>query len=75
MVGRHPISRPSWRRGLRMSLDGKIALVTGATRGIGRAVAEELARRGASLVLTGRTREALDAVARPLGAEGLVLDV
>jgi NAD(P)-dependent dehydrogenase (short-subunit alcohol dehydrogenase family) len=58
-----------------MSLDGKIALVTGATRGIGRAVAEELARRGASLVLTGRTWEALEAVARPLGAEGLVLDV
>jgi len=58
-----------------MSLDGKVALVTGATRGIGRAVAEEFSRRGASLVLTGRTAETVAAVGGPLGAEGVVLDV
>jgi NAD(P)-dependent dehydrogenase (short-subunit alcohol dehydrogenase family) len=43
-------------------LSGKIALVTGATRGIGRAVALALARDGAHLILTGRTSGALEEV-------------
>jgi meso-butanediol dehydrogenase/(S,S)-butanediol dehydrogenase/diacetyl reductase len=58
-----------------MPLEGRVALVTGATRGIGRAVAEELARQGARLVLTGRTKEAVEAVAGPLGAQAVILDV
>ncbi|HEV3177151.1 MAG TPA: SDR family NAD(P)-dependent oxidoreductase, partial [Stellaceae bacterium] len=33
------------------SLEGKVAIVTGASRGIGAGIAEELAREGASLVL------------------------
>lgn len=41
-------------------LHGKIALVTGASRGIGRAIAVELARRGAHLILQGRAAGALE---------------
>jgi NAD(P)-dependent dehydrogenase (short-subunit alcohol dehydrogenase family) len=47
------------------------ALVTGASRGIGLAVAAALARRGASLVLTGRKADALDAVVGQLRSQGV----
>ena len=39
------------------SLQGQIALVTGASRGIGKAIAQELGRAGAIVYLTGRTRQ------------------
>jgi NAD(P)-dependent dehydrogenase (short-subunit alcohol dehydrogenase family) len=47
-------------------LQGKVAIVTGASRGIGRAIALRLARSGASVVLTARDEMALDAAAREL---------
>ncbi|MFC7050604.1 SDR family NAD(P)-dependent oxidoreductase [Emcibacter nanhaiensis] len=43
-------------------LDGKIALITGASRGIGRAVALEFAREGADVILVARTVGALEAL-------------
>jgi len=51
-------------------LDGKIALVTGAGRGIGRAVALAFAAAGAELVLVSRTKSELDEIAREIIAGG-----
>jgi len=52
------------------SLNGRVALVTGASRGIGRAVALGLARSGADVVLAARHRPALEAVALEIEARG-----
>ena len=51
-------------------LDGKRALVTGASRGLGRACAAALAEAGARLVLAARNREALEQVAEEIAAAG-----
>jgi 3-oxoacyl-[acyl-carrier protein] reductase len=48
----------------------RVALVTGASRGIGRACAERLARAGFDLVVCSRDPEAIETVANELGAEG-----
>ncbi len=46
-----------------MTLSGKVALITGASRGIGRSIAVELARRGADVAIIGRDGSALDGTA------------
>ena len=48
-------------------LTGKVAIVTGASRGIGRAIAEIFLREGARVVICGRKQETLDQVAREIG--------
>src|SRR4029453_15541417 len=51
-------------------LDGKRAVVTGASRGLGRSMALALADAGADVVITGRTQESLDATADEIRARG-----
>ena len=50
------------------SLDGKVAIVTGASSGIGRAISRDLADLGCRLVLSGRNQDRLDALAAEIGA-------
>jgi short-subunit dehydrogenase len=52
-----------------MELSGRTALLTGATGGLGRAIAQALAGHGANLVLSGRVAEALEALAAELPGE------
>ncbi|KQT68945.1 MULTISPECIES: SDR family NAD(P)-dependent oxidoreductase [unclassified Aureimonas] len=60
-----------------LQLHGKTALVTGSTAGIGLAIARRLAEEGASVVLTGRSREKIDAALADIGvptARGIAAD-
>jgi NAD(P)-dependent dehydrogenase (short-subunit alcohol dehydrogenase family) len=50
-----------------MDMQNKVAVVTGGNSGIGLAIAEELIARGATVVITGRRKDALDSAAAALG--------
>ena len=56
-------------------LDGRIALITGAARGIGAAIARQYLQAGARLVLVDRDGEALASVARDTGGLAVVADI
>jgi 3-oxoacyl-[acyl-carrier protein] reductase len=57
-----------------LGIGGRVALVTGASQGIGRAIAAELAREGARVAISSRSQEKIDAAASEIGATGFVLD-
>ncbi|MBN1772679.1 MAG: SDR family oxidoreductase [Deltaproteobacteria bacterium] len=58
-----------------LQLTGKVALVCGASKGLGRACAESLVREGARVAICARTKETLERTAKDLGAEPIVADV
>ncbi|HSE81067.1 MAG TPA: SDR family oxidoreductase [Gaiellaceae bacterium] len=60
---------------MNLGLDGKVALVCGASRGLGRAIADELAAEGASLAVCSRDAARLDAAANALGAFAVPADL
>ena len=58
-----------------MELRDHTILLTGATGGLGQAIARELARRGAALILTGRRADVLDPLAAETGGHAIVCDL
>jgi NAD(P)-dependent dehydrogenase (short-subunit alcohol dehydrogenase family) len=53
-----------------LKLDGKIALITGSSKGIGKAVAQGLAREGATVIIHGRNKIAVEEVAHDITIDG-----
>ena len=57
-----------------LGLEGRVALVTGASKGLGRGIAAALVREGARVAISSRSRDRIDAAASEIGAVGLVHD-
>src|SRR5688500_1092761 len=72
---RAPILGRGWNDAAPMDLNGARVLLTGASGGLGEAIARSLAERDAQLVLSGRRAEALEALALELGATSVPCDL
>src|SRR2546423_931091 len=59
---------------MELGLDGRVALVTGASKGLGRGIASALVAEGARVAIASRSRERIDATAEEIGAHGFVHD-
>src|SRR5919204_2500195 len=70
-MGEQQPKRTVWDK---FRLDGRRALVTGGSRGLGRAMAQALAEAGADLILVGRDPDALRQAAQELAATGRQVD-
>ena len=57
-----------------LGLEGRVALVTGASQGIGFGIARELASEGARVAVSSRTREKVEPAAAEIGAKPYVHD-
>ena len=57
-----------------LGLEGKVALVTGASKGLGRAIAAELVAEGARVAVSSRSRERIESAAAEIGAVAFVHD-
>jgi 3-oxoacyl-[acyl-carrier protein] reductase len=60
---------------MNLNLEGKVALVTGSSRGIGKSIATTLYEEGCKVVLNGRHKDILKITAKPLGGNYFVADV
>ncbi len=59
---------------MELGIEGRVALVMAASRGIGRGIAEALAREGARVAIAGRSRERIEEAAAAIGAEATGLE-